>query len=205
MASSIVWFSGSCRWHTFDRSPSGALLWLHSCREHLDIPSSAECWRAADPLALFLTGADWVAPALWVLTSQKYPQSWSLGFAEAVNPTLHLSHIQGRFTRLWVREGFILIRDAVREFMTFSCLQPSTKGKGSWLSPNAVTWRNYFRRRRWKFGWINIYETDKEMVLIASTRSTYLIWAVEVQVSRSSLTTKEDNFYLNEVKWLISS
>lgn len=38
------------------------------------------------------------------------------------------------------------------------------------------------------------------MVLIASTVPTYLIWAVGLQVSRSSLTTKEDNFYLNEAK-----
>lgn len=38
------------------------------------------------------------------------------------------------------------------------------------------------------------------MVLIASTILTYLIWAVGVQVSRSSLTTDEDHFYLNEAK-----
>lgn len=38
------------------------------------------------------------------------------------------------------------------------------------------------------------------MILVASAIPTYLIWAVGVQVSRSSLTTKEDHLYLNEVK-----
>lgn len=36
------------------------------------------------------------------------------------------------------------------------------------------------------------------MVLIASNVPTYLIWAVGGQVSRSSLTAKEDHFYLNK-------
>lgn len=78
--------------------------------------------------------------------------SWSLGFTEVVNPTSHHSHIQGNFTRVWDRGRFIIIRDALLQFTMFSCLQPSTKGRGSWLSPNAVTWRNYFRRTGWKFG-----------------------------------------------------
>lgn len=44
--------------HSFGRTPPGALLWLHGCREHLEFPGLAESCKAGDPLALFLMGAD---------------------------------------------------------------------------------------------------------------------------------------------------
>lgn len=142
--------SGSHRWHWFGRTPSGALLWLHGHREHLEVPSLAESCKAGDPLALFLMWADRVFPAVWMLSPWKHPQSWSLGLTDVVNPTSHHSHIQGIFTRLQERAGFIMIRDALLQFVPFSCPQPRTEGRV--MNSNAVTWRNYFRRRGWKFG-----------------------------------------------------
>lgn len=138
--------SGSHRWHTFGRTPSGALLWLQGCREHLEVPS-----LAAKQAILWLCSS-WgltVLPAVWMLTPWKYP-SWSLGLTDVVNPTSQHSYIQGIFTRLWQRGGFIMIRDALLQFMPFSCLQPQTDGRV--MNPNAVTCRNYFRRSGWKFG-----------------------------------------------------
>lgn len=89
----------------------------------------------------------WVLPALWLMTSWKYPQSWSLGFTEVVNPTSHHSHTQGNVTTLRDRGGFVMISDALLQFMPFSCLQPSADRRGSWLSPNAMTWRKNFSER----------------------------------------------------------
>lgn len=132
------------------QDPSQALLWLPGCREHLQLPSLAESCEADDPLALLLMGADRAFPAVWMATPWKYPHSWSLGLTDVVDPTSHHSHIQGIFTRLWERGGFIMIRDALLQFMPFSCLQPRREGRV--MNPNAVTWRNYFRRRGWKFG-----------------------------------------------------
>lgn len=70
-----------------------------------------------------------VLPAVWMLTPWKYPQSWSLGLTD-VNPTSSHSCIQGIFTRLQEGGGFIMIRDALLQFMPFSCLQPRTEGMG---------------------------------------------------------------------------
>lgn len=110
-------------------------------------------WLRAAKQAILWLCSSWgltVLPAVWMLTPWKYPQSWSLGLTDVVNPTSHHSHIQGIFTRLWQRGGFIMIRDALLQFMPFSCLQPRTDGRV--MNPNAVTCRNYFRRSGWKFG-----------------------------------------------------
>lgn len=60
--------SGSRGWHMFGRGFSWALLWLCSCREHLEVPSLSESWKAADTVALFLIGSEFLPlSGCWLL------------------------------------------------------------------------------------------------------------------------------------------